>query len=289
MKQTVYADVLLALNFFINYFLMLSVGRMMRLPVSRTRLCLAAIVGAAGALILFCPPLPALAGGLYKLTLTAVMVRTAFPLRRWKAFGRAMLGTVCVTFGFGGLMLALWLLVSPRGMVYRNGVVYFDLSPVFVVGATVLGYTIMAAYSRLMRRMEGRTGSCGALIYGEEGAAAVRLLYDSGNLLTEPFSGDPVIVVRRDAVARILPAHFQTYASFSGSMWEDGVPENFRVIPFSAVGGGGCLPAFRPQRVRISVPGGSRELPPCYVAVSDGLGDDGYDGVIHPSLAQTEL
>ena len=30
LKQTVYADVLLALNFFINYFLLLSVGRIMR-------------------------------------------------------------------------------------------------------------------------------------------------------------------------------------------------------------------------------------------------------------------
>ena len=49
MQQTVYVDVLLAVNLFVNYFLLLTVRGFLHIPCRRSRLLLGAAVGALGA------------------------------------------------------------------------------------------------------------------------------------------------------------------------------------------------------------------------------------------------
>ena len=105
MKQTVYADVLLALNFFINYFLLLSVGRIMKSSISRTRICLGAAFGAACSLTLFLPPLPFVLGCLIKLIISSGMIRISFRLKNLHDFWHCLLVTCAVTFGFGGVIM----------------------------------------------------------------------------------------------------------------------------------------------------------------------------------------
>ena len=274
LKQTVYADVLLALNFFINYFLLLSVGRIMRAPVSRTRICLGAAFGAACSLTLFLPPVGLAAGCILKMTISSVMVLIAFRLKSVKAFGHTLLVTCAVTFGFGGAMLALWLAFAPRGMVYRNGTVYFSLSPEFVMAVTVACYSIITLAGKICRRLELRGGECRAVIRCEGAVRSLRLLCDSGNLLTEPFSGLPVVIVRRNALGRTLPEGFPE---------QSGV--KFRVIPYSAVGGDGLLCAFRPESVEIRLDR-RRQRVECYVAVTDKLEPCDYDGIINPKILE---
>ena len=97
-------------------------------------------------------------------------------------------------------------------------------------------------------------------------------MLDTGNLLTEPFSGLPVIVARRNSLVQVLPKGFPTGQ-------ENG---NLRVIPYSAVGGEGLLCAFRPQSVELRL-GRRKQSVECYVAVSDSLEGE-YDGIINPKL-----
>lgn len=58
MSQVVYVDVLLALNLFINYLLLLSGACLLREKVRRWRLLLGAALGAIYALVIFCPSFP---------------------------------------------------------------------------------------------------------------------------------------------------------------------------------------------------------------------------------------
>lgn len=273
MKQTVYADVLLALNFFINYFLLLSVGRIMKAHISRTRVCLGAAFGAACSLTLFLPPMPFGVGSIVRIIISSVMILIAFRQRSVRAFGRYLLVTCAVTFGFGGAMLALWLTVAPHGMYYRNGTVYFSLSPEFIIAVTVACYTIITLAGRICRRLELNSGECGAVIRTESGTRSLRLICDTGNMLTEPFSGLPVIVVRRSSLGNAIPDDL-----ISG--WKNA---NFRVIPYSAVGGEGLLCAFSPESIQLRI-GRRKKSVRCYVAISDNLENCEYDGIVNPKI-----
>ncbi|MBQ1412876.1 MAG: sigma-E processing peptidase SpoIIGA [Clostridia bacterium] len=283
LKQTVYVDVLLAINFFVNYFLLLSSGRILRIRISRTRLCLAAVLGAVSSLTLFLPRMDAVKGTLFKLAVSAVMVLAAFGWGGGRRFARQMLVVCAVTLGFGGTMLALWLTLSPGGMVYRNGVIYFPLSPLFVMGATAGCYAVITVAGKIASRMELRGRICeAAMTYGSR-TVSLRLLCDTGNGLSEPFSGAPVIVVRQSAVAGLLPEGFTRLSSRLPDGGE-ALPRHVRLIPYATVGGGGLLAAFRPDRLVIY--DGKREITPegCYIAVSEQMEDGAYDGIVHPGL-----
>ena len=169
-------------------------------------------------------------------------------------------------------MLALWLTLAPGGMVYRNGTVYFSLSPAFIIFVTVACYTVITLAGKICRRLELNSAACRAVVRCGGNERPLRLMCDTGNLLTEPFSGLPVIVARRSALGCVIPAGFPTGEG----------NENMRVIPYSALGGEGVLCAFRPQRVTLFV--GRREYDiACYIAVSDSL-DSEYDGVVNPKI-----
>ena len=116
------------------------------------------------------------------------------------------------------------------------------------------------------------TGDCSAVIRCEGCARSLHLMCDTGNLLTEPFSGLPVIVARKSVLVGVLPEGFPTGQS----------SVNMRVIPSSALGGEGLLCAFRPQSVELRV-GRRRNQVECYIAVSDNL-DSEYDGIVNPKI-----
>lgn len=281
MKQTVYVDVLLAVNFFINYFLILSVGKIMRTDISRTRACLAAIFGALSALSIFLPSMGTVSGSLFKLTVSAVMVLIAYKWHSPKIFARYLLVTCAVTFGFGGTMFALWITVAPGGMYYRNGVTYFNISPEFIIIVTILCYTVITIAGRICSSRERNSKRYRITVCNNGRAVLLNVIGDTGNLLSEPFSGYPVMVANRNSVRKVLPENFDSYTD---KIADFTAPPNCRVIPYSSVGGAGILTAFMPEKIRVADDGGTHEIRNCYIAVSDNLNEEEYDGIINPKI-----
>ena len=109
--MVVYVDVLLAVNFVVNYLLLLLAARLCRLYCPRPRLLLGALVGAAGALSIFIPGLGLIGSVLLKLGLAVAMSLAAFGRQRglWRGVGALFL----ISFLFAGLMLALWAAAEP--------------------------------------------------------------------------------------------------------------------------------------------------------------------------------
>lgn len=284
MKQAVYVDVLLAVNFFINYFLILSVGKIMRREVSRTRICLSAVFGAVTALSIFLPQMGMVSNSMFKLAVSAIMVLLAFKWQSVRVFGRYFLVMCAVTFGFGGTMFALWIMIAPRGMYYRNGVTYFNVSPEFIVIVTILCYAVITVAGRICGSKERKAVYYDVTVCSNGRAVALSLAGDTGNMLSEPFSGYPVIVARRNAVRKILPDNFDKFTSDFQAESDSAHPPNCRVIPYSSVGGSGILTAFLPDKIRVMQNDSLRELDKCYIAVSDSLECEEYDGIINPSI-----
>lgn len=72
---------------------------------------------------------------------------------------------------------------------------------------------------------------------------------DTGNRLTEPLSGQPVLIANESLIRDILP------------------DSGFRAVAFGSVGGAGTLRCFRPDRVYIVCDGSRRRAPDTWIAV----------------------
>ena len=78
-KQTIYIDVLLAVNIFINYFLLLAAAKFLAVRRIRLRILAASILGAAYSLTMLLPSIPMVLALLMKLAMSASLVFVAFP------------------------------------------------------------------------------------------------------------------------------------------------------------------------------------------------------------------
>lgn len=287
METKVYVDVLLVLNYVINTLLILCTAKLTGRKPKRRRIVAAALFGSASALTIFLPFFGFAGGILTKLALAAAIVRIAFPRAGWRSYAKELFAFFAVSFFFSGVMLAVWMTFSPDGMLYYNGVVYFDISPFTLVVTTIAAYGALSLANRF-----ARGGRVKAAVYRAEIAyrgktAAVRGLVDTGNSLYEPFSDIPVMVCRVDDVGSLLPPGaadgIRRGEHLGPAFAEYGLP--VRLIPYGSVGGGGMIPAFRPERVTLTGEGGTYQVENVYVGITvEKVGGAGFDAILNPDL-----
>lgn len=269
MKQVVYVDILLALNLFVNYFLLLSTAKFLSLSIKRRRLLFGAALGSFYSLSLFLPEMPAIFSLLLKLALSVTIVLSAFGWRPLGLFCKLVGVFYSMNFAYAGFMLVLWYFVSPQGLLIKNSIVYMDISPIVLIVFTVLAYLVIEGVTRLTGRRAPREISC--RIEFEAGGKIISCTarVDTGNSLVEPFSGCPVVVVERDVLGRAAPA--ETAAA--------------RLVPFSSVAGRGLLPAFKPDKMSIHCTGEKPLFVNTYLAVYDGkLSSGEFSALLNPAL-----
>lgn len=272
MKQVVYVDVLLAVNLFVNYFILLGSARFLSLAIKRRRLLLGASLGAFYSLYILLPPLHAVFSLLVKLVMSITIVLATFGC---PSFKQALKTTACfysISFAFGGIIFALWYFLAPPGLLVNNGVVYFDISPIFLVIATLFCYGILRLIHRFTGQPLAKELFCSVEIELAGKKVLLRAKVDTGNSLTEPFSHLPVVVAEYAEVEPLLSEEarrfFQPALVLAGGEIED--PSTWgarcRMVPFRAVSGEGMLPAFRPDEVKV-YHGNQAQKKEAYIAV----------------------
>ncbi len=260
MKQTIYVDVLICVNIFINYFLLLSVSKILNLTLIRKKLILSALVGAIYSLIILLPPVSWILSLFIKLVMSASIVILAFRWISLKLFLKTFLTFYGVNFLFGGIIFFIWYFVTPNRIFINNDMIYLNLSPLFLVLATFASYLAI----RLIHKIVGRQDilaqtNCDVLIEFEGKSIILKAKVDTGNTLKEPFSGLPVIVAQCQFVETILPAQLKEYLCVRSANSEPKVMQShslpwltgFRLIPFKTISGDGLLPAFKATRIKV--------------------------------------
>ena len=192
--MVVYADVLVFLNLIINYFLLLSVSKILRKECSVFRMVLAAFLGAVSSLYIFLPPLSIWFEGILKLAVCIIVSLAAFGFKEIKSFLKSVLLLLGVTVAFGGIMYAVWLLFKPSGMVINNSLVYFDISVLALLGFTVLGYIIFSLLFKIFSRSSPLASRCSVTILSDGKSITLSGIVDTGNSIEDIFSQGEIII-----------------------------------------------------------------------------------------------
>jgi stage II sporulation protein GA (sporulation sigma-E factor processing peptidase) len=278
----IYIDSLALLNFIINYLLLLAAARVGGVPFRRPRLAGAALFGAAYAVMVWLPGFGFLAGLFWKAFSCAVMTFIAFggvkPLRLL----RLCLLFVAASFLLGGVVLALGMLA---GTPSSGGIPYMpvDFKTLFLTAG--LSYAALTLAFKHFARHGGQEFADISAVWDERGIQ-VRALIDSGHTLTDPISGNEVIILDGQLALDLLPpraaelldsALLRDPAGVMELMGSLHLGNRFRLIPFRAVGVDcGFLLAFRPDLV--SVRGKKRRG--CLLGISPTPLAEGIDALV---------
>ncbi|MBR2320157.1 MAG: sigma-E processing peptidase SpoIIGA [Clostridia bacterium] len=274
--MVIYIDMLLALNWWIDFLLLLAVRRAMGGNGKSWRLAVGALVGAFSCLVLFLPPVSVWVSLLIRLSAAALMVSVAFGIRQRHNWIRSVILLFALSAGLAGVCGAFYFFLAPQGFYVFNGVVYYSIPPLLLVGLTVLCYGLLWLFEQVLRRRAPREHLYRVRIAYAGRSVTFSCLYDSGNHLTEPFSGKPVLVVERQVAEALL-----TYIPAVSDL-----PAGWRLVPYNTLGGNGLLPAFQSADVTAFIQGSEHPLPACYVAVCDSLGKGEYQGLMGADMAE---
>lgn len=293
-NYVVYADVLLVLNFLLDFFLLWATGRFLRLKPKAWRLLLAALIGSLYGVCVIVPELTFLYPIWLKLLFSLALVRIAFPFGSWRRFLQATGAFYLISFAMSGAVLGGSAFFS-NGLnlgsesYIRWGALFFA-----VFAAVIIASWGIRKISQNWRQENFQTK---LEIWAGGRSCFLPALIDTGNTLSDPLSGRPVIVGEYRQLASLLPQglrrSFELYAEKDPSQvlqnaQIDGWEKRLRLIPFSSIGRNhGLLLGFKPDKVIIH---GQEKLETNQVIIclyqKSMAGDKKYQAIINPEIME---
>ena len=271
----VYIDALFLLNLIVNYLLLLAAAKLAGEPLRRLRLAAGAALGGLYAAAIFFPGLGFLTHPLCKLGAAVLMLLTGF------GGSRRLLRVTLVFFGlscaFGGGIFAIGLL-GGRGLTLRNGVLYSVMDLRILLLSAAVCYAVLTLVFRRTAR-HGRREVLPAVLILEGRRVAVNALVDTGNTLTDPVTGRPVMVAEGSRLSPLLPGErvldekaLRDPVGTLERLSRGGRGRRFRLLPYQAVGVEcGMLLALRLDDARV----GAEDYGGILVALSPNPVSDG--------------
>ncbi len=279
----VYLDILIVLNWVIDGLLLSAVAQWLRLSTRRFRILLGGLVGGICSCMIVLPSLPSIIRIGLDIAMALLMIRIAFPYRR---FGLFLKSTVCffaISALFSGVVTLLSSWVGDERIVVNNGMLYVDISPITLTIFSVISYAVIRLCERFSRK---RMPHGEYRIRWDDGVGECvgRALCDTGLHLREPFSNASVIVMEAKIAAPFLREDIKT------ALAETAAHPRIRMIPYHTVGGNGLLPAFRPKKAMLErLTGDKLDITGVYVALCESLGRGEYDMLIGNEWEETTV
>jgi len=301
-NYVVYVDVLLlylAANFICDYLLLWATAAVTLAKTNWRRLCAGAALGTAHFLLVYLASLRIIPYyGLLRfiptiLAVTLIMLLVTFHPVSLRRLVKLALHFGGLGFASGGIGLAAaYVLGTPAEPNTFLGLITATAAILIIAE---LGWGVVQ--TSMIRSIYQLPIS---IHFGDEIIKVIGLL-DTGNHLTDPLTGTPVIVLEQELLARLLPpdlaANLHQLKSgdekaltqlLAASRWSS----RFRVIPYSSLGSkSGMLVGFRPDMVTLDVSGQSVPLGEAIVALCshqlDNAGE--YQALVPPSLVHGVL
>lgn len=262
----IYVDTLFLLNAIIDYLLLLCSARVAGEVLCRWRFLLGAVVGGGYAVAIFLPGLAFLQHPLCRIAVAVAMVLVAFGGCRHLL--RLTLIFFALSCGFGGGVLAISLL-GGQGLMLDGGVVYSAMDLKIVLLSAAGCYCLLTLLFRRFGRHDMASGEIVPLVISLEGRQVTLLaLRDTGNTLTDPISGRPVVVAEGRSLATLFspgqgfsPQELSNPPATLESRRGTALARRLRILPYRAVGvEGGLLLAIRVDDLSVGQGEGSGGL-----------------------------
>ncbi|MCM1133471.1 MAG: sigma-E processing peptidase SpoIIGA [Ruminococcus flavefaciens] len=260
--QTIYIDVLIVLNIYVNYFLLRTTAKITGSPLGTLRCIFASFYGSLFSLLILAPELPFAVTLIIKLIAAVTVVITAFGIHGKSRLIKNTVSFFSANFIFAGAIYAVYSWLKPQFMHFSNSYFYIDFSLLLLVVSTAVLYLLVCIWRRFSDNSPESADCYKIIVRYREKIFTADGLADTGNALTDFFSGKPVIICGKndfDSLNRI----------------------NFRLIPYSTISESSVIPVFSPDETVI-VNTLTGEKKPVDAVI--GLGENNGRAIFNPKI-----
>lgn len=240
---TVYADVLIILNIYVNFLLLKATSAFTHIPLKSSRCILASVYGSLFSLTILLPALNTAVNILIKLLSAVSVVFVAFGFFSLKRFALNSVAFFIINLNAGGFVYAVYVWLEADFIHFNNSFFYIDFSLVILVVTVSVFYLVVCVFRFFSEKADLSTGLFRIIIRYKENIISLDALADTGNSLRDFFSGLPVIVCGQNCFKDITGK--EPSADFNA------LPQGFRLIPCNTVNESCLIPVFRPDEILI--------------------------------------
>lgn len=181
----------------------------------------------------------------FKIILSIIMVYIAYQPPKLKQLIRQVIIFYLTSFLFGGVAFALIYVIKPQEILMKNGLFLgtYPLKTIFI-GAIIATIILITGFKIVKNKISKKDMYCNIKIIIEKKQVETTAIVDTGNMLKDPITGVPVIVVESSLLEKVIPKEIlQNTEQIIGGDFKN-VPEIIRnkyiaklkLIPYSSLG-----------------------------------------------------
>ena len=273
--MTIYLDVIFLENIVINYIMLYVTGIISKAQIKQKRLFLGALIGAVYSIIYYLFRLKIYSSFIIKIVLSIVIIYVAFNSSNLKELLKKVLLFYLSSFVFGGAAITIIYMVNSQNITIQNGVLVGSYTlRTILIGIVVAYFTIILAFKII--KISKKDLICEIVVTLNNKEINSKALIDTGNLLKEPITNLPVIVMEHTLLYDILPKEIlNNVEKILGGDFSK-IPENvkeeysakLKVIPFSSLGKqNGMLLGIRAENLIINLKEETRKIDKVVVGI----------------------
>ena len=259
--MTIYIDIVLIENLIMNYIILFTTAVVLKIKVNHIRLILASLLGAGYSIIAYMGIIKVYSSIILKIILSVLIIYIAFNPQNIKKMCKDLLLFYLVSFVFGGAAFALIYIIKPQNILMKNGLFLgtYTLKTV-MLGAVVAFCIIIGAFAIIKNKISKKDMFCEIEILINQKKIKTKAMIDTGNMLKEPITSVPVIVVEHILLYSCMPKEIlNNLKEIMGGDFKNipcDIQEKYisklKLIPFSSLGKqNGMLIGIRPEYVKV--------------------------------------
>lgn len=296
--MTVYVDLILIQNIIMNYIIILTTGIICKIDIKQYRMICASAIGAIYAVVMYVMKWNIYNNQIIKIILSVCMVYIAFHSKNFRSLLKQTIIFYLTSFCFGGATYYLLYCISPSLIKYINGTLVGTYPvKVAVLGGIVGFFITIISFKIIKNRFEQKDLLYNVKVYYKEKSITIKVILDTGNLLTEPITNMPVMIVEASKMKKFLPNDIlenmdeilnnNTFSEITEEM-----QSRLCIIPFSSVGKqNGIIIGFRPDYIKIYTDQGEKIRKKIAIGIyNNEISKNGvYSGLMGLNLLENDL
>ncbi len=259
--MTIYIDIIIIENLIMNYIILYATGLISKNKIYYLRIFFASLIGAIYVATQYISNLAIYSNTIIKIILSIIMVLIAFNPQDMKKMFKQLLLFYLTTFTFGGVATYLIYVLKPENIIIENGMfVGTYVLKVIFMGAILGSIILIISFKMSKNKMTRKDMICQIKIKLNQKEKILNAIVDTGNMLKEPITGNPVIVVEKNALYDLMPKEILNNTEYILGGDFEKIPEDIKneyisklkIIPFSSLGKqNGMLVGIKPEKVEV--------------------------------------
>ena len=243
--MTIYVDVIFLENLVINYVILYATGMISKSKIKHTNILIGSILGAIYSIIYYLINLKIYSNVIIKIILSIIIIYLTFRPKNFKILLKQVILFYLVSFVFAGATLGIIYMVNSQDITIQNGVLIGSYTIRTILIGIIIAYIIVIiAFNIIKTKISKNQLICEIVVTINDVEVNTKAMIDTGNLLKDPITGIPVIVVEHILLYDIIPKQILNniddilggdLSKIPQEIQNEYMPK-LKVIPFSSLG-----------------------------------------------------